>query len=62
MDILSLLIKLSSNIIENDLLDELLKLQPEEISHAIKSNDMKKLKSCISNKQIFANEVKVTTY
>jgi len=62
VDILSLLVKLSSNIIENDLLDELLKSQPEEIKHAIKSNDIKKFKSCISNKQIFANEVKVTTY
>jgi hypothetical protein len=62
VDILNLLTKLSNNILDQDALNTLIKSQPEDIRDAIETNDSNKLKACISNKKMYANEVKVTTF
>jgi hypothetical protein len=62
VDILNLLTKLSNNILDQDALNTLIKSQPDDIRDAIETNDSNKLKACISNKKMYANEVKVTTY
>jgi hypothetical protein len=62
VDILNLLTKLSNNILDKDALNTLIKSQPDEIRHAIETNDSNKLKSFMSDKKMYANEVKVTTY
>tara|TARA_R110000868_G_scaffold339592_2_gene600310 strand:+ start:218 stop:430 length:213 start_codon:yes stop_codon:yes gene_type:complete len=62
VDILNLLTKLSKNMLDQDALNTLIKSQPDDIRDAIETNDSNKLKLCISNKKIYANEVKVTTY
>jgi hypothetical protein len=60
--ILNLLTKLSNNILDQDALNTLIKSQPDDIRDAIETNDSNKLKACISNKKMYANEVKVTTF
>ena len=62
MNILNLLTELSCNLLEKEELNDILKSQPDEIRIAIQSNDINKLKSCISIKQPVANEIKVTIY
>jgi len=62
VDILNLLTKLSNNILDQDALNTLIKSQPKDIRDAIETNDSNKLKACISNKKMYANEVKVTTF
>ncbi|MBV9575871.1 MAG: hypothetical protein JO149_04535 [Gammaproteobacteria bacterium] len=51
-----------ANTTNDNLLMKLIESQPTEIKCAIQANDCKKFKSCITNKQYFANDCTVTTY
>lgn len=62
MSILSILTELANNIPNTNLVDEIIRTQPENIRNAIKTNNHEMLKPFISNKKFYANEVKVTVY
>lgn len=62
MRIIEILTDLANNLPNNYQIDEKIKDQSYLIQNAIKSNNSEELRSCISNKMFYANEVKVTVY
>jgi len=62
MSALDLFIRLANNLPGGNDLVNVIGAQPNDVIEAIKSNDSEMLKSCLSNKKIYSNEVDVTVF